>query len=94
MNISSWKRNGANTILSLSGHGRTTGMNCPYTPAIRKLIYTINTVEGYHRQIRKATKNKCVCPNDNTLEKQVYLAYRNIRKKWIMPLANWASITQ
>lgn len=27
-----------------------------YTPAIRKLIYTTNTVEGYHRQIRKVTK--------------------------------------
>lgn len=29
-----------------------------YTPAIRKLIYTTNTVEGYHRQVRKVTKNK------------------------------------
>ena len=33
-----------------------------YTPAIRKLIYTTNTVEGYHRQIRKVTKNKGVFP--------------------------------
>ena len=24
----------------------------------------------------------------------VYLAYRNIRKKWIMPLANWATMLQ
>lgn len=29
-----------------------------YTPAIRKLIYTTNTVEGYHRQIRKVTKTR------------------------------------
>ena len=61
-----------------------------YTPAIRKLIYTTNTVEGYHRQIRKVTKNKGVFPSDTALEKLVYLAYRNIRKKWTMPLANWA----
>lgn len=65
-----------------------------YTPMIRKLIYTTNTVEGYHRQIRKVTKNKGVFPNDTALEKLVYLAYRNIRKKWTMPLANWASIAQ
>ena len=52
-----------------------------YTPAIRKLIYTTNTVEGYHRQIRKVTKNKGVFPSDTALEKLVYLAYRNIRKK-------------
>ena len=65
-----------------------------YTPAIRKLIYTTNTVEGYHRQIRKVTKNKGVFPSDTALEKLVYLAYRNIRKKWTMPLANWATISQ
>ncbi len=33
-----------------------------YTPAIRKLIYTTNTVEGYHRQVRKVTKTKGVFP--------------------------------
>lgn len=65
-----------------------------YTPMIRKLIYITNTVEGYHRQIRKVTKNKGVFPNDTALEKLVYLAYRNIRKKWTMPLANWAEISQ
>ena len=65
-----------------------------YTPAIRKLIYTTNTVEGYHRQICKVTKNKGVFPSDTALEKLVYLAYRNIRKKWTMPLANWTTISQ
>ena len=49
-----------------------------YTPAIRKLIYTTNTVEGYHRQVRKVTKNKGVFPSDTSLEKLVYLAYQNI----------------
>ena len=65
-----------------------------YTPAIRKLIYTTNTVEGYHRQVRKVTKNKGVFPSDTSLEKLVYLAYRNIREKWTMPLANWSQISQ
>ena len=65
-----------------------------YTREIRRLIYTTNTVEGYHRQIRKVTKNKGVFPSDTALEKLVYLAYRNIREKWTMPLANWALISQ
>lgn len=65
-----------------------------YTKDIRRLIYTTNTVEGYHRQIRKVTKNKGVFPSDTALEKLVYLAYRNIREKWTMPLANWALISQ
>lgn len=63
-----------------------------YTEGIRKMIYTTNTVEGYHRQLRKVTKNKGIFPNDTALEKLVYLAYRNVRKKWTMPLANWAII--
>ena len=29
-----------------------------YTKEIQRIIYTTNTVEGYHRQIRKVTKNK------------------------------------
>ena len=65
-----------------------------YTREIRRLIYTTNTVEGYHRQIRKVTKNKGVFPSDTALEKLVYLAYRNICEKWTMPLANWALISQ
>lgn len=65
-----------------------------YTAAIRKIIYTTNTVEGYHRQVRKITKTKGVFPNNDALYKLVYLAYRNIRKKWTMPLANWGQTAQ
>lgn len=65
-----------------------------YTDAIRRLIYTTNPVEGYHRQIRKVTKNKGVFTNDTALEKLVYLAYRNIRKKWTMPLRDWGLTAQ
>ena len=65
-----------------------------YTPAICKLIYTTNTVEGYHRKVRKVTKHKGVFPSDTSLEKLVYPAYRNICKKWTMPLANRSQISQ
>ena len=65
-----------------------------FTDAIRRIIYTTNTVEGYHRQIRKVTKNKGVFTNETALEKLVYLAYRNIRKKWTMPLSNWGLTAQ
>lgn len=65
-----------------------------YTEGIRRIIYTTNTVEGYHRQLRKVTKNKGVFPNDTALEKLVYLAYRNIRKKWTIPVSNWGTTAQ
>ena len=62
--------------------------------AIRKIIYTTNTVEGYHRQVRKITKTKGVFSTDDSLYKLVYLAYHNIRKKWTMPLVNWGQTAQ
>lgn len=65
-----------------------------YTEPIRRIIYTTNAVEGYHRQIRKVTKTKGVFPNDTALQKLVYLAYRNIRKKWTAPIPNWGLISQ
>ncbi len=66
-----------------------------YDPAIRKLIYTTNTIEGFHRQVRKVTKTKGAFPSDMALMKLIYLAYLNIRKKWTNPLQNWSlSISQ
>ena len=65
-----------------------------YTSDIRRVIYTTNIVEGYHRQVRKVTKTKGVFPNDDAIFKLVYLAYRNIRKKWTMPLSNWGQTAQ
>ena len=61
-----------------------------YPADIRKLIYTTNTIEGYHRQIRKVTKNKGVFTSDMALLKLVYLATERISLKWTMPLNNWA----
>lgn len=60
-----------------------------YDPAIRKLIYTTNTIEAFHRQVRKVTKTKGAFTSDMALLKLVYLAYGNIRKKWTQPLQNW-----
>lgn len=61
-----------------------------YPQGIRKLIYTTNTIEGYHRQIRKVTKNKGVFTGDMALLKLIYLATERIQQKWTMPLSNWA----
>lgn len=65
-----------------------------YTEPIRKIIYTTNAVEGYHRQIRKVTKTKGAFTNDMALLKLVYLATMNIQKKWTSPLHNWSLTIQ
>lgn len=65
-----------------------------YDESIRKLIYTTNAVEGFHRQIRKVTKTKGAFPNDMALLKLIYLATMNVSKKWTQPLQNWALTVQ
>lgn len=68
--------------------------NFAFTAPIRKIIYTTSTIEGYHRQLRKITKNKGVFPNDTALEKLVYLAYTRICRKWTMSMPNWGQTAQ
>jgi transposase-like protein len=65
-----------------------------YSADIRKLIYTTNTIEGYHRQIRKVTKTKGAFTNDMALLKLVYLASQRIMDKWTQPLQNWSLTIQ
>lgn len=65
-----------------------------YDSSIRKLIYTTNAVEGYHRQIRKVTKTKGAFPSDMALLKLIYLASVRIEQKWTQPLPNWATTVQ
>lgn len=65
-----------------------------YSENIRKLIYTTNTIEGYHRQIRKVTKTKGAFTNDMALLKLVYLASQRIMEKWTQPLHNWGLTIQ
>ena len=61
-----------------------------YSDEVRKLIYTTNPVEGFHRQIRKYTKTKGSFTSENALFKLVFCAIKQITGKWNMPLSNWA----
>ena len=65
-----------------------------YPADIRRMVYTTNIVEGYHRQVRRVTKNKGVFTNDKSLEKLVYLAARRVMAKWTMPIQNCGLIVQ
>ena len=65
-----------------------------YDENIRKMIYTTNAVEGFHRQVRKVTKTKGDFPSDMALLKLIYLATENISKKWTQPIHNWGLTIQ
>lgn len=63
-----------------------------YPEPIRRLIYTTNTVEGYHRMVRKVTKSKGAFTSDMALLKLVYLATINFQKRWQNKLYAWPTI--
>ena len=60
--------------------------------AIRKMIYTTNSIENFNRQLRKVTKTKSSYPSDDALLKSLYLAILDITKKWTGTPHNWMSI--
>lgn len=60
-----------------------------YPPEIRKVIYTTNAIESLNMTVRKVIKNKRAFPSDDSMLKLVYLALKNIEKKWTMPIRDW-----
>ena len=60
-----------------------------YPAEIRKIIYTTNIIEGLNRQFRQITKNKPSFTNDESLRKMLYLASKNIVKRWTQRCRNW-----
>ncbi len=50
--------------------------------AIRRVLYTTNAIESLHMQIRKIIKTRGHFPTDDAASKLLYLALRNIGKKW------------
>ena len=65
-----------------------------YRPAFKRLIYTTNPIESYHRMIRKVTKTKGSFNSEKAIIKLVYLAVQNAQTKWDGQIFGWSSIQQ
>ena len=77
----SWRRNWPN----LSAYFK-------FPEELRRLIYTTNAIEGFNRQLQKVTKAKFVFPTDDSLFKMLYLAMKDITKKWTGRRMDWGRI--
>ena len=60
-----------------------------HPPEIRRIIYTTNAIESLNMSLRKVTKARGSFPNDEAVLKLLYLALRNMAKKWTMPIHEW-----
>jgi putative transposase len=63
-----------------------------YTPAIRRIIYTTNPIESYHRMVRKVTKTKGAFASEDAIVKQIYLATINANTKWQGQMFGWSTV--
>ena len=87
-----WKSKYAAAIRSWQNNWDDLSTFFEFPKEIRRLIYTTNTVEGYHRQLRKVTKNKGSFPTEHAVRKLLYLATMDITKKWTAPIRDWPLI--
>ena len=60
-----------------------------YSKDIRRIMYTTNIIEGFHRQLRSITKSKGAFQSEDALMKLLFLAQENITSKWNKPVHNW-----
>jgi len=63
-----------------------------YPDEVRRLIYTTNHVESFHRQLKKVTKAKSIFPNDQALNKMLYLATMDASRRWSASIRDWPLI--
>lgn len=60
-----------------------------YNKDIRRIMYTTNIIEGFHRQLRAVTKSKGSFQSEDALMKLLFLVQENIVSKWNKPVHNW-----
>jgi putative transposase len=60
-----------------------------FPPEIRRVIYTTNALESVHAQLRKIIKTRGHFPTDEAASKLLWLALRNITRRWTMPVRPW-----
>jgi transposase-like protein len=63
-----------------------------YGNAVRKIMYTTNSIEALNSSFRKVTK-KGSFPNEDAVIKALYLRLTELYKKWAnRPVPNWAMV--
>jgi len=63
-----------------------------YPPGLRRIIYTTNPIESFHRMVRKVTKTKGAFSSEDAIVKQIYLATVNANTKWNGSMFGWSLV--
>jgi transposase-like protein len=60
-----------------------------FPPAVRRVIYTTNSIESVHARLRKIIKTRGHFPSDDAATKLIWLALRNITAEWSRAAHDW-----
>ena len=76
--VAAWRRAWSNVIPFFA-----------FPPAVRRVIYTTNSIESVNAQLRKIIKTRGHFPSDDAASKLIWLALRNITADWSRAAHNW-----
>ena len=76
--IASWRRAWSNVIPFFA-----------FPPAVRRVIYTTNSIESVNARLRKIIKTRGHFPSDDAASKLIWLALRNISADWGRAAHDW-----
>lgn len=60
-----------------------------FPPDVRRIIYTTNAIESVNSTLRKLVYYRGHFPSDDAVFKLLYLALRNLEKRWDRSVWNW-----
>ena len=76
--VASWRRAWSNVIPFFA-----------FPPAVRRVIYTTNSIESVNARLRKIIKTRGHFPSDDAASKLIWLALRNITADWSRASHDW-----
>lgn len=84
-----WGKKYPNAIRSWQDNWDSLSTFFQYSQELRTVMYTTNAIESLNSSYRRANRNRVVFPTSMSLLKTLYLATKNIEKKWTVRHKDW-----
>ena len=84
-----WGKKYPNAIKSWQDNWDSLSTFFQYSQELRTVMYTTNAIESLNSSYRRANRNRVVFPTSMALLKTLYLATKNIEKKWTVRYKDW-----
>lgn len=84
-----WGKKYPNAIRSWQDNWDSLSTFFQYSQELRTVMYTTNAIESLNSSYRRANRNRVVFPTSMALLKTLYLATKNIEKKWTVRYKDW-----